>query len=78
MTLSPGQRPTCKVWTASYGGGHSVIIRARADRQDNYTVLDVNEGSEKREAAAYIAAYAKGGEIDWRIQQSVEGARQSL
>jgi hypothetical protein len=39
-----------------------VIIRARADRQDNYTVLDVNEGSEKREAAAYIAAYAKGGE----------------
>lgn len=61
-TLSPAARPTCKVWTASYGGGHSVIIRARADRQDNYTVLDVNEGSEKREAAAYIAAYAKGGE----------------
>ena len=30
--------------------------------QDNYTVLDVNEGSEKREADAYIAAYAKGGE----------------
>jgi len=61
-TLSPSARPTCKVWTASYGGGHSVIIKARADRQDNYTVLDVNEGSEKREAAAYIAAYAKGGE----------------
>jgi hypothetical protein len=62
MTLSPGQRPSCKVWTASYGGGHSVIIKARADHQDNYTVLDVNKGSEKREAAAYIAAYAKGGE----------------
>jgi hypothetical protein len=57
-----GSKATCKVWTASYGGGHSVIIRARADRQDNYTVLDVNEGSEKREADAYIAAYAKGGE----------------
>ena len=56
-----GPRPTCKVWTASYGGGHSVIIRARADQQDNYTVLDVNEGSEKREAEAYISAYAKGG-----------------
>jgi hypothetical protein len=55
-------KATCKVWTASYGGGHSVIIRARADRQDNYTVLDVNEGSEKREADAYITAYAKGGE----------------
>ncbi len=25
-------------------------------------MLDVNEGREKREAAAYIAAYAKGGE----------------
>ena len=29
----------------------------------NYTVLDVNEGTEKREAEAYIAAYAKGGVI---------------
>jgi mannosyl-glycoprotein endo-beta-N-acetylglucosaminidase len=63
MTLPPsGVKPTCKVWTASYGGGHSVIIRARADAQDNYTVLDVNEGSEQREADAYIAAYAKGGQ----------------
>ncbi|SFV33920.1 Mannosyl-glycoprotein endo-beta-N-acetylglucosaminidase [Hyphomicrobium facile] len=63
ITVPPaGVKPSCKVWTASYGGGHSVIIRARADHQDNYTVLDVNEGSEKREAEAYIAAYAKGGE----------------
>lgn len=62
MTLPPaGVKPKCKVWTASYGGSHSVIIKARADAQDNYTVLDVNEGSEKREADAYIAAYAKGG-----------------
>lgn len=61
MIPAVGVKPKCKVWTASYGGGHSVIIRARADAQDNYTVLDVNEGSEKREAAAYIAAYAKGG-----------------
>lgn len=61
MIPATGVKPKCKVWTASYGGGHSVIIRAKADAQDNYTVLDVNEGSEKREAAAYIAAYAKGG-----------------
>ncbi|MBS0234135.1 MAG: glucosaminidase domain-containing protein [Proteobacteria bacterium] len=62
MTLpAAGVKPKCKVWTASYGGNHSVIIRARGDAQDNYTVLDVNEGSEKREADAYIAAYAKGG-----------------
>ena len=58
----PASRPSgCKVWTASYGGARSVIIRARADSQDNYTVLDVNEGLEKREADAYIAAYARGG-----------------
>jgi hypothetical protein len=61
MKPPAGPKPSCKVWTASYGGNHSVIIRARADNQDNYTVLDVNEDSAKREAAAYIAAYAKGG-----------------
>ena len=59
---SASGRATCKVWTASYGGAHSVIIKARNDQQDNYTVLDVNEGSEKREADAYIAAYARGGQ----------------
>jgi hypothetical protein len=53
---------TCKVWTASYGGARAVIIKASADAQDNYTVLDVNEGTEQREADAYIAAYAKGGQ----------------
>lgn len=54
--------PKCRVWTASYGGSRAIIIRAKADQLDNYTVLDVNEGAEKREAEAYIAAYAKGGE----------------
>ena len=52
----------CKVWTASYGGSRAVIIKASADAQDNYTVLDVNDGTEQREADAYIAAYAKGGQ----------------
>ena len=51
----------CKVWTASYGGTHAVIIKASVDSLDNYTVLDVNEGTAQREADAYIAAYAKGG-----------------
>ena len=59
---SSGGRSSCKVWTASYGGAHSVIIRARGEQQDNFTVLDVNEGSEQREADAYIAAYARGGQ----------------
>ena len=49
-------------WTASYGGQKAIIIRATADQATNFTVLDVNEGAEKREAEAYIAAYAKGGQ----------------
>lgn len=52
----------CRVWTASYGGAKAIIIKAMADQTTNYTVLDVNEGAEKREADAYINAYAKGGE----------------
>lgn len=52
----------CRVWTASYGGSKAIIIKASQDKTVNYTVLDVNEGSEKREADAYINAYAKGGQ----------------
>jgi hypothetical protein len=52
----------CKVWTASYGGQRAILIKASAEGTDNYTVLDVNEASEKREVDAYIAAYAKGGQ----------------
>lgn len=59
---APAPTPKCRVWTASYGGQKAVIIRAVSGPLINYTVLDVNEGSEKREAEAYIAAYAKGGQ----------------
>lgn len=54
----------CRVWTASYGGQKALIIRVNTDKGTDYTVLDVNEGAEKREAEAYIAAYAKGGEVE--------------
>lgn len=53
----------CHVWTASYGGQKAIIIKAASSESTNYTVLDVNEGAERREADAYIAAYAKGGEV---------------
>ena len=53
----------CRVFTASYGGQHAVIVRAVIDQTANFTVLDVNEGQETREAEAYIAAYAKGGAV---------------
>lgn len=56
------KKAACNVWTASYGGTKAVIIRAKGAEGENYTVLDVNEGAEKREADAYIAAYAKDGE----------------
>jgi hypothetical protein len=59
----PAAKQKCRVWTASYGGQKSVIIRSVADQVVNFTVLDVNAGSEKREAAAFIAAYAKNGRI---------------
>lgn len=52
----------CKVWTASYGGQRAILIKVATEGTVNYTVLDVNAASEKREVDAYIAAYAKGGE----------------
>ena len=54
--------PQCHVFTASYGGQKSLIIKAPGDEAVNYTVLDVNDGSETTEVEAYIAAYAKGGQ----------------
>jgi hypothetical protein len=56
---APGSK--CRVWTASYGGQKAIIIKSTSDGMTNFTVLDVNEGSEKREAETYISAYAKGG-----------------
>ena len=59
----PAGKGKCNVWTASYGGQKAIIIKAITAESTNFTVLDVNEGAEKREAEAYIAAYAKEGEM---------------
>jgi Mannosyl-glycoprotein endo-beta-N-acetylglucosaminidase len=59
----PATGQKCRVWTASYGGQKAMIIRSVIDAMVNYTVLDVNEGSEAREAEAFIQAYAKEGSI---------------
>jgi hypothetical protein len=61
--LSPAPSQKCRVWTASYGGQKAMIIKSQGDKVINYTVLDVNEGSETREAEAFISAYAKNGAI---------------
>lgn len=59
----PGTKPAakCAVWTASYGGGKSLLIRSTSRGMVNYTALVVHEGQESREAEAYIKAWAKGG-----------------
>ncbi len=59
----PAAGQKCRVWTASYGGQKAMIIRSLVDKVVNYTVLDVNEGAETREADAFIAAYAKDGKV---------------
>jgi hypothetical protein len=61
--LPPAAGQKCRVWTASYGGQKAMIIKSQGDKVVNYTVLDVNEGSEAREAEAFISAYAKNGAI---------------
>ena len=61
--LPPSANQRCRVWTASYGGQKALIIRSLSDQVVNFTVLDVNDGAEEREADAFIAAYAKNGKI---------------
>ena len=61
--LPPSANQRCRVWTASYGGQKALIIRSVSDQVVNFTVLDVNDGTEQREADAFIAAYAKNGKI---------------
>jgi hypothetical protein len=59
----PAANQKCRVWTASYGGQKSIIIRSVVDQVVNFTVLDVNAGAEAREAEAFITAYARNGKI---------------
>ena len=63
LVTPPAAGQKCRVWTASYGGQKALIIRSIVDKVVNYTVLDVNEGAESREADAFISAYAKEGAI---------------
>jgi hypothetical protein len=62
-SVPPTSGQKCRVWTASYGGQKALIIRSMVDKVVNYTVLDVNDGAETREAEAFIQAYAKDGAV---------------
>lgn len=57
------ERPAaCKVWTASYGHGKSVLIRAPVGDEVHYTALQVLDGFEKSLSDTFIRTHAKGGE----------------
>ena len=58
LTQSDG----CKVWTASYGKGKSVLIRAPVGGETHYTALQVLDGFEKNLTDSFIRSHALGGE----------------
>ena len=74
----PAAAASCRVWTASYGGTKAILIKAPTAEGISYTVLDVNEGAEKREAAAYIAAYAKGGHIESTFTSQIQALEKAF
>ena len=53
--------PACDVYTASYGGKVSLLIRAVAGASVNYTVLQVDASLEQPQADAYIRLHAPNG-----------------
>ncbi len=51
----------CRVYTASYGGAKTLLVRARDGAELRYTALTVLDGFEDAMLAAYLKAYAPGG-----------------
>ena len=76
LAAAAGQK--CRVWTASYGGQKAMIIKSQVDKVVNYTVLDVNEGSEAREAEAFISAYAKNGAIAGQFSSQAQALEKAF
>ncbi len=75
---APAAGSKCRVWTASYGGQKALIVRVNGEKSTDYTVLDVNEGAERREADAYIAAYAKGGAIEGEFTSQAQALEKAF
>lgn len=65
-----GSSSNCKVWSASFGGDKSVLIRVLDGPVTHFTALQVNAGREKEETTAYIAAYARGGKSVGEFQSA--------
>ena len=62
VPANPVPGKNCKVFTASYGGGKSVLIRSLEGDRTRFTALTVNEAKAETQAKAFINVYAKGGQ----------------
>ena len=58
---NPAPQGNCKVFTASYGGGMSILIQSPEDGRMRFTALTVNEAKADTQAKAFINVYAKAG-----------------
>ena len=54
-------RPSCDVYSASYGGSVTLLIRSVSGAAVNYTVLQVEPDLEQPQADAFIKAHAPNG-----------------
>lgn len=52
----------CRVWTASYGGSKSILIRSAVGEEVHYTALQVLDGFEQSLSRTFIRTHAQGGE----------------
>ena len=59
---NPAPSKNCKVFTASYGGGMSMLIQSPDGDRTKFTALTVNEAKADAQAKAFINVYAKGGQ----------------
>lgn len=62
VPANPAPSKNCKVFTASYGGGMSLLIQSPDGDRTKFTALTVNEAKADAQAKAFINVYAKGGQ----------------
>jgi Mannosyl-glycoprotein endo-beta-N-acetylglucosaminidase len=62
VPTNPAPGKSCKVFTASYGGGVSLLIQSPDGDRTRFTALTVNETKADAQAKAFINVYAKGGQ----------------
>ena len=51
----------CRVFSASYGGTKTLLVRAAAGTEEHYTALTVLDGFEDSMLAGYVKEHAPGG-----------------